>query len=142
MIIFSTPEFKTEFEKLIKKNSYKYLSKSIIECYFDKTIEECLSGTKLNGHSKNPFIKKRIGASGGSRLYLLAIVTNDKLYFSFVHPKSGSEGYENISDEKRNKILKETLDCIDMNDLFEITCCENKEVLNFDRPKKQKPIMV
>lgn len=57
MIIFSTPEFKTEFEKLIKKNSYKYLSKSIIECYFDKTIEECLSGTKLNGHSKNPFIK-------------------------------------------------------------------------------------
>lgn len=59
-----------------------------------------------------------------------------------MHPKSGSEGYENISDEKRNKILKETLDCIDMNDLFEITCCENKEVLNFDRPKKQKPIMV
>ncbi len=29
-----------------------------------------------------------------------------------------------------------------MNDLFEITCCENKEVLNFDRPKKQKPIIV
>ena len=87
MKVFSTPEFKSEFEKLIRKNAYKYLSEEIISCYLgDKLIEDCLEGTKLNGHSPNPFIKKRLGGSGGSRLYLFAVITADAIYFSFIHP--------------------------------------------------------
>ncbi len=94
MKVFSTPEFKSEFEKLIKKNSYKYIPQEIISCYFNKKeTQDCLEGTKLNGHSPNPFIKKRLGGSGGSRLYLMIIITSESLYLSFIHPKSATLGF-------------------------------------------------
>ena len=101
MKIFSTPEFKHEFEKLIKNNSYKYLSKEIINNYFGQNIENISSGTKLNGNSPNAFIKKRIGGSGGSRLYLLIVQTSDSIYLTFIHPKTRPAGYENIAPDKR-----------------------------------------
>lgn len=131
MKIFSTPEFKSEFEKLIRKNSYIYLHAEIIQCYFDKKIEECLSGVKLNGHSPNPFIKKRLNGSGGSRLYLFAFTLDNSIYLSFIHPKSGNLGYENVSNIKKTQLINDIVDCIKNNDLYFVTCCEKKEILIF-----------
>ncbi len=133
MKIFSTPEFKNEFEKLIKKNSYKYLSDEIISCYFDKNISDCLDGTKLNGHSPNPFIKKRLGGSGGARLYLVAVITKDSIYLSFIHPKSGALGYENVVNTKKTQLLNDVVQCIKNNDLYEVSCCENRKNLIFNK---------
>jgi hypothetical protein len=133
MKIFSTPEFKIEFEKLIRKNSYKYLSEELISSYFEKNIEDCLDGTKLNGHSPNPFIKKRLGGSGGARLYLMAVITGNSIYFSFIHPKSGALGYENISNSKKTQLLKDVVECVRNNDLYEVVCCEKKQNLIFNK---------
>lgn len=133
MRIFSTQEFKSEFEKLSKKNSYKYLSTEIITSYFDKNITECLDGTRLNGHSINPFIKKRLGGSGGARLYLLAVIKEDAIYFSFLHAKSGASGFDNISNAKKTQLLNDVVDAIRKNNLFEITYCEKKVNLVFTK---------
>lgn len=133
MKILSTPEFKSEFEKLIRKNSYKYIAEEIITTYFGKKIQDCLEGTKLNGHSPNPFIKKRLGGAGGSRLYLTAVITKDSIYFSFIHPKSGALGYENISNTKKTQLLNDVVQCIKDNDLYELTCCDNKQTILFNK---------
>lgn len=136
MKIFSTQEFKSEFEKLMRKNSYKYLSDEIISSYFDKNIQDCLDGTKLNGHSPNPFIKKRLGGSGGARLYLFAVITNESIYFSFIHPKSGSLGYENVTNAKKTQLLNNVVNCIQNNELYEVSHCEKKQNLIFKLTSK------
>lgn len=137
MKVFSTLEFKNEFEKLIRKNSYKYLSEEIISCYLgEKDIKDCLEGTKLNGHSPNPFIKKRLGGSGGSRLYLIAVIKRDSIYLSFIHPKAGALGYENISNSKKTQLLNDVVFCIENNNLFEVTCCENNKTIVFKESSK------
>ncbi|KOS07014.1 hypothetical protein AM493_13960 [Flavobacterium akiainvivens] len=135
MKVFSTPEFKHEFEKLIKNNSYKYLSKEIISKYFGQSVEEVSDGVKLNGNALNAFIKKRIGGSGGSRLYLLIIQTADSVYFTFIHPKTGSAGYENITSDKKAQLLEDVYDCISKNNLYELSPCEEKKKIIFSEVK-------
>lgn len=133
MTVFCTPEFKIEYEKLTKSKSYRNLGKNIIETFLDKNISDCMSGTRLNGHAINPFIKKRIEGSGGYRIYLLLIIKNDSLYLTFLHPKTGSAGYDNISDDKKSKLLENTYECIYNNKLFKISCCENRITLIFTK---------
>lgn len=135
MKIFATLEFKDEFEKLIKNKSYKYLSKEIITNYLDVAFSTTLSGTKLNGDSPNPFIKKRIGGSGGSRLYLLAVVIKEAIYFTFVHPKSGALGYENINDDKKTQLLKDVYESIKTGNVLEVSCCSERKTILFNIPK-------
>lgn len=141
MKIFCTPEFKKEYEKLIKNKSYTFLGKEIITNYIGKEIHECLTGRRLNGHSPNPFIKKRLDGSGGSRLYVIFVVKNDAAYLSFIHPKSGSAGYENISDDKKAELIDNVYECIQSNDLFEISCCEKRENLIFNSQKKELKVV-
>ncbi len=136
MTILATPEFKFEFEKLIKINSYSYLSKEIIETYFEKKIEDCLGGVRLNGHSPNPFLKKKLGGRGGSRLYLVAVVAKDKIYLSFIHPKAGSAGYENISNEKKTKLLDTLRECVLKYDLYELSCSEDRKNIIFTKQQE------
>lgn len=135
MKIFATLEFKDEFEKLIKNKSYKYLSKEIITNYLDVSFSTTLSGTKLNGNSPNPFIKKRIGGSNGSRLYLLAVIVEEAIYFTFVHPKSGTSGYDNINDDKKAKLLKDVYESIKTGNLLEVSCCSERRTILFNSPK-------
>ena len=132
MNVFCTPEFKLEYEKLSKNNSYKNLGRQIIEAYLGKDINSCLSGTRLNGHSPNPFIKKRLDGSGGGRLYVLLVIKDDNAYFTFVHPKTGSAGYENISDNKKAELLETVYECIQEDGLFKVSCCEKRENLIFN----------
>ncbi len=39
----------------------------------------------------------------------------------FVHPKTGSLGYDNITDESKALLYKKVLQCIHTNDLYELT---------------------
>ena len=57
---------------------------------------------------------------GGFRLYYFVLIKNDSVYLMFVHPKSGSEGSDNITDQSKALIYKEVLACIKSNNLFEI----------------------
>lgn len=128
MKLFCLEEFKVQFDKLKKKNSYSSLEKDIIDHFFDKDIESLKSGTRLNASDDTPYIKKRLNGSGGFRVYYLLIIKNDSLYFLFVHPKTGSEGFDNITDESKAALYKKVLECITTNDLFEVAVKDDKLV--------------
>ena len=61
MKLFCLEDFKVEFEKLKSKRSYKEVEKEIINYFFDKTVEDLQSGTRLNHSIDSPYIKKRLG---------------------------------------------------------------------------------
>lgn len=135
MVIYCLEKFKVEFEKLISKNSYKSLQKEIINYFFDKTVQDLASGTRLNGDSENPYIKKRLKGSGGFRCYFLLVLKNEDLYLMFVHPKTGSMGSSNINDESKAYLYKKVLDCIKSNDLYVLSLDDSKKKIIF----KKKP---
>lgn len=106
MKIFCLTEFKVEFEKLKSKKSYNSIERDIIDYFFGKTGEDLSSGIRLNNSSETPCIKKRINGKGGFRFYFLLIIENESLYLMFVHPKTGSLGAENITDESKAYLYK------------------------------------
>ncbi len=118
MKIFCIAEFKVEFEKLKDKKSYNSIESDIIDYFFDKSIQELSSGTRLNNSSETPYIKKRINGKGGFRFYYLLIIKNESLYLMFVHPKTGSLGADNIRDDSKAYLYKKVLQCINTNDLY------------------------
>ena len=130
MKIFCIEDFKIGFEKLKKNNSYSSIEKDIIEYFFNKDIQELISGTRLNNSDTTPYIKKRLKGRGGFRVYFLVIIKEETLYLMYLHPKTGSSGYENITDESKAFLYKKVLDCIKNNNLFMVTVENNKLVFN------------
>ena len=135
MVIYCLEDFKVEFEKLISKNSYKSLQKEIINYFFDKTVQDLASGTRLNGDSETPYIKKRLKGSGGFRCYFLLVLKNEDVYLMFVHPKTGSMGSSNINDESKAYLYKKVLDCIKSDNLYVLSLDDSKKKIIF----KEKP---
>lgn len=130
MTILCLEDFKTQFEKLKKKNSYSSIEDDIIEYFFNKELQQLISGTRLNNSDTTPYIKKRLKGSGGFRVYFLLIIKDEKVYLMFLHPKTSSLGYENITDESKALLYKKVLECIKTNNLFEVTVENNKLVFN------------
>lgn len=58
MTIFCLDEFKTQFEKLKKKNSYSSIEDDLIQYFFNKEMQQLTSGTRLNNSDDTPYIKK------------------------------------------------------------------------------------
>lgn len=133
MTIFCLEEFKIEFEKMMRKNSYRTLEQDLIDYFFNKSIEELRSGTRLNNSEHIPYIKKRLNGSGGFRCYFLLIIKNDCLYLMFVHPKTGSLGYDNITDESKAILYKRVLSCIESNDLYKVELNDEGKKLVFSK---------
>lgn len=126
MTIFCLEDFKIQFEKLKKNNSYSSIEKDIIEYFFDKEISQLASGTRLNNRDDIPYIKKRLNGSGGFRIYFLLVIKNERVYLMFLHPKTGSLGYENITDDSKALLYKKVLEGIQTNNLYELTIINNK----------------
>lgn len=133
MNFYCIDDFKVEFEKLIAKNSYKSIETEIIEYFFNKPAEELKAGVRLNNSDDQPYIKKRLKGRGGFRIYYLLLIKNDNLYLMFVHPKTGSLGADNITDESKAYLYKKVLECIKASRLYKIELSENKRNLIFDR---------
>jgi hypothetical protein len=131
MTILCIEDFKLAFEKLTKKNSYSSIEDDIINYFFNKDIEELVSGTRLNNSDTTPYIKKRLKGSGGFRVYFLLIIKDENLYLMFLHPKTGSLGYDNITDESKALLYKKVLECINSKNLFTLTV--EKEKLKFTK---------
>lgn len=49
----------------------------------------------------------------------------------FVHPKTGSMGALNIKDESKAYLYKKTLNCIKLNDLYELKLYEGRKKISF-----------
>ncbi|MBC6411401.1 MAG: hypothetical protein GDA42_13295 [Ekhidna sp.] len=47
MQLFCLDDFKVEFEKLISRKSYQDLQKEMMDYFFDKSVEELKSGTRI-----------------------------------------------------------------------------------------------
>jgi 1-deoxy-D-xylulose 5-phosphate reductoisomerase len=126
MTIFCLEDFKVQFEKLKKNNSYSSIEKDIVEYFFEKEIQHLTSGTRLNNSDDIPYIKKRLNGSGGFRVYFLLVVKDEKVYLMFIHPKTGSMGYENITDDSKALLYKRLLEFIKANSLYQVTIDNNK----------------
>ena len=126
MTIFCLEDFKVQFEKLKKKNSYSSIEGDIIEYFFNKEIQQLISGTRLNNSDDTPYIKKRLNGSGGFRIYFLLVIKNEKIYLMFLHPKTGSLGYENITDDSKALLYKKVLESMKINNLYEVTVDNSK----------------
>ncbi len=133
MKIYCLEDFKVEYERLMSKKSYKSLEKEIISYFFEKTANELCSGTRLNLSSEVPYIKKRLSGSGGFRVYFLVLIKEDKLILMFVHPKSGSLGASNIDDDYKAYLYKKVLDCVESDDMYELTLNEEKSKIEFKK---------
>lgn len=131
MDIYCLDDFKVEFEKLNSKKSYKSIESDLIDYFFDKSVQELSSGTRLNNNDDTPYIKKRLRGSGGFRCYFLLIIKNESLYLMFVHPKTGSKGSENITDESKAYLYKKVLECIKSEDLYKLTLDKTQTKINF-----------
>jgi len=131
MKLFCLEDFKVEFEKLKSKRSYKEVEKEIINYFFDKTVEDLQSGTRLNHSIDSPYIKKRLGGRGGFRIYFLLIIKDDCLYLMFLHPKTGVRGSENITDESKSYLYKKVLGCIKSGELYKLELNEKGNKIIF-----------
>src|SRR3989304_5483232 len=99
-------------------------------------MSELCSGTRLNNSNHTPYIKKRIGGSGGYRFYFLLIIKDESLYLMFVHPKTGSMGAENIKNDSKVYLYKKILKCIKNDDLFSLELSENNTNIIFKKTEK------
>ncbi len=131
MEFYCIEDFKVEFEKLKTKKSYKTIEQEIINYFFGKTSEELCSGTRLNHSLEAPYIKKRLMGKGGYRLYFLLIIRKESLYLMFVHPKTGSYGSENMTEESKAYLYKKVLDCIESKNLYRLSLDDSGKKLNF-----------
>jgi hypothetical protein len=133
MDLYCLEDFKVEFEKLNSKKSYKTIENDLINYFFDKSTQELASGIRLNNSDDIPYIKKRLRGSGGFRCYYLLIIKDEALYLMFVHPKTGSKGSENITDESKAYLYKKVLECIKSEDLYKLTLNDSKTKINFQK---------
>jgi hypothetical protein len=133
MKIFCLEDFKVEFEKLSSKKSYRDIENEIIDYFFDKSIGELESGVRLNNSDDTPYIKKRLKGLGGYRCYFLLILKKDALYLMFVHPKTGTLGSSNITDESKTYLYKKVYKAIENQDLYELSLDESKNKIIFSK---------
>jgi len=134
MEIYCLPEFLIEFKKLKSKKPYRSLEKDIITYFFDPKKTESLhfqSGTNLNNSITTPYIKKRLNGSGGYRFYFLLLIKDEKIYLLFVHPKSGPDGAENITDESKAELYKKVLLAIESENYLKVSCDKERNQLTF-----------
>lgn len=123
MEFFCTDEFKNEFDNLMRKKSYISLEKDLLDYFFAEniTIDDLKSGTNLTNSTTRPFIKKRIGGSGGFRCYYYLFIVDNKLFLTYVHPKAGSLGFGNTTKEKRKALISKLIDDISNNSYLKVT---------------------
>jgi hypothetical protein len=137
MEIFCLEDFKKEFDKLSRKKAYKTLEQAIIDYFFNNSISDLKSGTRLNNCDLTPYIKKRLRGSGGYRIYFLILIKKKNVYLMFLHPKTGPDGADNITDESKSMLYKKVLECIKTNNLFKLITDDTKSTILF---KKQKSV--
>ena len=133
MELYCLEDFKVEFEKLKSKKSYRTIEQEIINYFFYKTAEQLRSGIRLNHSVEFPYIKKRLGGRGGFRVYFLLMIKNNSVYLMFVHPKTGSQGSDNITDESKAYLYKKVLECIQSKCLYKLFLYESKKKIQFDK---------
>jgi hypothetical protein len=133
MTLYCIDDFKNAFDDLIKRRSYQDLEIDIIEYFFNKEVNQLISGKRLNHSQDAPYIKKRLDGRGGYRVYFLLKIVDQNLYLMFVHPKTGSQGSDNITDDSKAKIYKDVLESIQSDNLYKLTLNQENTKIIFSK---------
>jgi hypothetical protein len=120
MVLCCTEEFKQEVEKLRKNGSYADIEQAIIAAYCKATFAAASTGDTLGVMPGMAYVKKRVDGRGGYRFYVLAVVKGEVIYLSFVHPKTGRYGMDNVTPEKKKAILREVLSAIRQQSFYKV----------------------
>lgn len=126
MRYYCLKRFKEDYNALLKKKSYSCVESELYNYFFGKTVEQLKTGANLNNSPITPYIKKRLKGRGGFRLYFLLIIIEENLYLMHIHPKTGSMGKENITDDEKKELYKEISKAIKSNNLLEVEFSNNK----------------
>ena len=118
--IYCIGAFKKQVQKLRKNNSYKGIDGHLIHFLRDKNIDHFRTGTLLNKSLTHPYIKHDIAGRSGFRLYYLTVIIKECIYLAYIHPKTGSEGSSNTTDEARSVFYKQVVDAIKNGKLFRV----------------------
>ncbi len=127
MQYFFQDTFTLQVKNLLKNNSYQDCELAIIDCVFKLSLEQIMatcSAMRINASSLNPIAKLRInfntGKSSSYRLYVFALIKNEKLYFAYLYPKTGTLGQNSLKPKQENEIIKELLRNVKSGNLQEV----------------------
>lgn len=141
MELYCLEDFKDAVEKLSRKKPYAAVEQVILDYYWGKSVEEVKSGTNLNNSDTAPYIKKRLEGSGGFRIYFLVLIRNDSVYLLYIHPKTGPDGGENITDEAKKTFYKKIVACIKADEgLYEVKADSSGKKILFSTKAKSTTI--
>lgn len=130
MDVFCIEEFKSQFETLKKNNSYKDLEKTLVEeLFLDSNTEKFKNGARINGSNEEPYLRKRFSGSSGYRCHYLLVVTKNKLYLMYIHPKTGALGFDNTSNDFNKHLYKELLKSIKNKNYYQLSSNDKKELV-------------
>lgn len=120
MNIYCTNEFKFEFDKLVRKKSYKNLEEALVKHFFatNLDIETLRLGINLIKNNERPFIRTRILGSSGYRCYHYLLIKENNVFLSYIHPKTGSRELSNTKKNKNKELLNNLIESIISKDLF------------------------
>lgn len=124
--IYCIEAFKRQVQKLRKNNSYKDIDQLLIQFLRDKNIDDFRTGTLLNKRITHPYIKHDIGGRSGYRIYYLAVIIRECVYLAYIHPKTGSEGSPNTTNEARAEFYKLVTDAIKNDKLYRVSFTDER----------------
>jgi hypothetical protein len=106
MRLFCTEEFKKELGTLKKNNSHAHVEAELVDNYCNKSFSDATKGDLLFDLVNAKFVKKRLSGRGGFRFYVLAVISDENVYLTWVHPKKGFHGMDNTSTARQKELLK------------------------------------
>jgi len=130
MEFYCTYQFKREFERLLKNNSYAEFEKDMID-FLKSSLDEVRNAIRIGGSDERPFLKKRIAGRSGYRVYYLFIIIDGRVYFSFVHPKTGSKGADNIKKAAVKPLIADVVNAIAGGTCFKVCISECGSQIRF-----------
>ncbi len=140
MKAYCTQSFIDEFNKLSKKKHYKDLESLVLGFFLDNSFSEVATGDRLYGPNEIPFLKKRLPNSGGYRIYFLADFSKEIVYINYVHPKTGPDGSDNVTNAFKKELHSTILnDRNNLESLFEIEMCSENKTILFSEIKQDVP---
>lgn len=124
--------------KLEKKGSYADL-RSLLFDFFSKkeALEDWKEGTRI--HLGNPnflCLKKRMGGSGGYRMYYLLTIHGDEITIAALYPKFGTKGGSDLSDSGKIESIGEAIDSIVNKTRWKIITLSDKKSIIFEPEEK------
>ncbi|MCF6185731.1 MAG: type II toxin-antitoxin system RelE/ParE family toxin [Bacteroidales bacterium] len=144
MSFYFSPEFISQFKKILKSNADKNLEKIFIDGVLSETSENIISiGTsKINSSAENSLIKKRLkkdgkGKSSSYRTYFYFRLENDVFEFIYIYPKTGRRSQSSVKKQQLKDLLKQFSEDKQNDNLTEV-CLNKKKTKIIDKNTKKE----